>query len=122
MSLLHPTPGTVIDRICILLLKIAAYQKAQRSTTLLEREKAELELHIKKFSPKNTVDNIVIALQVLNCKLWGLEDKVRSVGSDSLIAAIAKDIAMVNDERAILVRKLDLAYGCAEPTEEKVYE
>jgi hypothetical protein len=124
-SLLKPLPGIVIDRISVLLLKIEAYKKAGRNTEAMSAEKMELESYLKNYRCLEPPRELVLALQVVNHKLWCCEDLVRAPCNSqnpANLGGLAREIAALNDTRSSLIRRLDAAYGCDIPTEEKIYE
>jgi hypothetical protein len=124
MSLLNPTPGVIIDRIGILSLKISAYASSKKNAEQLHVELDELLYHFRSF-PRASGDVIEDqkSLNRLNKVLWECEDRVRSLPATRVLdlARLAKQIPKLNDQRNLLIRQIDDAYGCSEPTEEKIY-
>lgn len=121
MSLLHPTPGEIIDRISIVGLKAIAYKKSGRRTESLDSEAMELIISLDSFGPiSNEVERLRHELTEINSLLWGCEDEVRKSYGALSVFSIAKNISHLNDKRNMLVRAINEAYGI-EPGEEKVY-
>lgn len=125
MSLLHPTPGEVIDRMTIVELKIKAFEAKGKDPSALIRENEELRSFIKNLPNLKDPDDItpnIRELAIINQDLWNLEDKIRSFGTISTqkTAWLGGKIAVRNDQRISIIRKIDQAYGFT-PIEEKVY-
>ena len=135
MSLLHPTPGQVLDRISILNLKIRAYREAGRPFAALDGEWGELMVHLQLLWPKvadgetdkpwrTNLHKLNQALAAVNCEIWKDEDEVRlleGTGWDKDLVTCHIHIAKLNDERMRLVREIDKAFGWNDPVEEKIY-
>lgn len=121
MSLLHPTPGELCDRLSIVELKRAAYKRAKRPTAQLYHEAVELRRRVDEL-PLVCLEPMS-GLRRVNQALWRAEDRVRAAapGDKDELAFLAKHIARLNDERVRLVREIDRACGCGQPVEEKVY-
>ena len=124
MSLLHPTPGAMIDRYLILRLKLAAYKEAKKDRGQLMLEYAELEnrvLRLGNFLKDN--QSLMTQLDQLHCELWKCEDQIRSLPETAVldIAKVGKMIPALNDRRVALIREIDKACGCGEVTEEKIF-
>src|SRR5690242_20693676 len=117
MSLLKPTPGQLVDRLVILHLKIYAHGSAGKDVSQLLQERSEIEESLGDVS--DAVLELVNHLTEVNRKIWDCEDRVRSLPSTAVLdlARVAKEIPKLNDERNHLIRQIDAAYGCAEPTE-----
>jgi hypothetical protein len=119
MSLLHPSPGQIIDRLSILSLKIDAYTKLNLDRRVLLEEAQELKEYFN--SNLHDVDShdvsAVSALYAVNAKIWHCEDAIRS---EDETLQIAHKIAELNDYRVKLVRMIDEAYG-VKSIEQKVY-
>lgn len=127
MSLLHPTPGQVFDRLAILKLKHSAYLRAKKPIDILALEMDELYKHLRDSKPGWEFAHVSLAsldrLSQVNETLWEAEDRVRNLGEDNLreLAATAKMIAGLNDERMKLVQKIDQELGWNSPVEDKIY-
>jgi len=73
---------------------------------------------------KNSIEiaNLRNLLYAANRNLWKCEDEVRLLPANSMLLVVtAKRIAALNDERIGLIRQLDVAYGCTNPVEEKLF-
>jgi hypothetical protein len=133
MSLLHPTPGMIIDRISILNLKIDAYLKADRRTNALEEELMELEAFLdSQGKDSREIDKLRNSLYACNRSIWDRENELRSMpcrgqtdewnlSALKKLAKCAVEIAKINDERVNLMRKIDVEFGSEHLVEEKVY-
>ena len=124
MSLLHPTPGQVLDRLSILRLKQEAYANQGRDAAGLVKEISELIAHINKLGVSLPAVAILREeLATINEALWSAEDRVRQLGASEVreLAATAKVIAQLNDDRMRLVKRIDEVLGWKEPVEDKVY-
>lgn len=121
MSLLHPTPGEMCDRLSIVQLKRAAYKRARRPTAQLYHEAVELRRRVDELPPACLESRS--GLRRVNQALWRAEDRVRAAAARDKdeLAFLAKHIARLNDERMRLVREIDRACRHGEPVEEKVY-
>ena len=115
MSLLLPTPGQVIDRMAIVELKL----KASPSNEGLKNELEDLRSWLIDF-PCGVVPLAKKSLDELHSKLWELENAVRREREPVTLGAIAKRIALLNDERNRLIQEIDKAYGSSS-VEDKVY-
>jgi len=138
MGFLNPTPGEVIDRLTILELKVQAAKKRALPTAELEAEQQQLQQVVREFEQNIIEDcmgddelwtqkNDKVRLQwnslaAVNALLWDCEDKVRALPiTEALkLAALAKQIAALNDQRATLKKALTELYGASE-AELKMY-
>jgi len=136
MSLLHPRPGEIIDRLTILELKIENGAKKNVETSHWEAEKVGLqnllhewegglaeelsyddgdlwEARLSKIAEQKN------GLAAVNGILWNAEDEVRVLPQTEAfkLAALAKNIASWNDARARHIRELDKLYGVEEAPE-----
>jgi hypothetical protein len=124
MSLLKPSPGEVIDRLSILLLKIKASAQTNRNVGSLLAEIAELNGYLNPLVPsRKGFADLEHSVYCVNGELWQLEDKVRALPSTAVLdlAKVAKEIAAKNDERMRIVREIDKAFGWNETPSEKIY-
>lgn len=123
MSLLRPTPGEMLDRLSILDLKIKAYHEAGRDSHQLCVERNELLERLKATKKRKGfgVSSACARLMEVNSDLWECETRIRERISEASAGVIGKRIAELNDLRNETIRKLDRAYGCETPVEEKVY-
>jgi Protein of unknown function (DUF4254) len=125
MSLLHPTPGEMHDRLCVINLKILAFFEASKDTSRLKSEEIEIMSHLKSVEAMDGffLSDTLLDLVKVNSEIWAMEDEIRNAGEDTVehLALIAKRIARYNDERNRLIREIDKAYGCENPVEEKIY-
>ena len=126
MSLLQPTPGEMLDRITIVELKIAAFNR--RGTTapdFLIKEKVDLEVAFddagkkKGFSVSKTLE-VRENLTKINTRLWHAEDEVRAVKGDARLLELARLIPELNDIRMEVVHAVDILFGIT-TTDVKIY-
>lgn len=139
MGLLNPTPGEIVDRLTILELKIQAAKKRNTPSAALLAEQQQLqqvmrdheqgiiedclgddELWEKK---NNSIRVVWNGLAAINALLWDCEDQVRALPvTEALkLAALAKQIARLNDSRAGLKGEMTELYGMTE-AEVKMYK
>jgi hypothetical protein len=124
MSILNPTPGELLDRLSILRLKIAAFDKKELCTDALEAEKAGIEEMMRDWArglledmvseeTEQLINQSVNALAAVNALLWKAEDDVREASLDEAfkLARLCKHIAAMNDARNEHILKLDTLYG-----------
>ena len=117
MSLLHPTPGQVIDRMSIIRLKLRASPSNER----LNQEWKELAEYLNNLPcPDGEAVSLSERLHEVHSELWDCENGVRSEDEHIRLAMIAKKIALLNDERNRLIQEIDKAYGSSS-VEDKVY-
>ena len=122
MSLFHPTPGQIYDRISILKLKIDAYTKAKKNTETLTTELRDCEGKVHRESSAE-ISFLINSLHETNSELWDCEDLVRMLPAPQqyFLADLAVRIARLNDLRSNLIRQIDSVGFCANHTEEKIY-
>ena len=139
MGLLNPTPGEVVDRLTILELKITAAGKRNAPTAELQAEQLQLQQLMREHeqaviedcmgdddlweTKQNQIRIVTNGLAAVNALLWECEDNVRELPvTEALkLAALAKQIARLNDNRATLKKELSELYGLKE-TEQKMYK
>ncbi|MGO9641763.1 MAG: hypothetical protein ACLP1Y_10720 [Candidatus Acidiferrales bacterium] len=129
MSVLQPTVGELVDRRTILELKILHGHKAGVDTAAWLAEQAEIEKHLSSRTARFTVEQRQLlsrlsgTLQSINASLWTAEDEVRALAESEVapLAALAKRIAKLNDQRAQAVRELNRLAGENSAGNEKVY-
>lgn len=129
MRLLRPSPGEVADRQTILFLKIQACIAQMKDASKFVDENAECQRYLdlywfKSLTPEQgkQFDDLLEELAKVNKTLWDLEDKIRVAirlynNEDILTCAI--DIPKLNDERADIVRKINMLWG--DNQTEKIY-
>ena len=120
MSLLHPTPGEVMDRMSIVELKIEAYRKSKKDTSRLTAEGRELSEYLTKFPDTHEIESLRNKLVTINLTLWKSEDEVRSCRDRMRLYEVALNIAKFNDRRSKVIREIDRNCG-VESIEEKIY-
>lgn len=123
MSLLHPTPGEIADRLTIVELKLSAYRKAGKSAARFAGEAAELRNRLVKFKARDKIQELMSRLADINLTIWKAEDEVRAWRSPDghvKLAEFALRIAKYNDYRSKVIREIDAACGI-ESVEEKIY-
>jgi len=137
MRLLDPSPGEILDRSSILILKIEAAEIKklsashffselnELSTIMLQKLDDEIinsEFEVEAYKKANA------DLQIVNKRLWNYEDEVRALPrvSDSTpdqifrAAQLRELITDLNDCRADLVARLNSFFGIIE--QEKIYQ
>ena len=119
MSLLHPTFGQMHDRMAILKLKIC-HSASEELKLEFEQIRIRLQNHKGHFVYKEAV-LLDERLLELHTRLWECENSVRQFATVFKLAAIAKEIASLNDERNRLIQEIDRAYGYAHTVEDKIY-
>jgi predicted nucleic acid-binding Zn-ribbon protein len=129
MSVLQPTVGELVDRRTILALKIHHGHKAGVDTAAWLAEQAEIEKHLSSRTAQFTAEQRQLlsrlsgTLQSINASLWAAEDEVRALAESEVapLAALAKRIARLNDQRAQAVRELNRLAGENSAGNEKIY-
>jgi hypothetical protein len=136
MLLIRPNPGACVDRQTILDLKIAEAPKMGIDPQHFEMERRAVQLYLEQSwfaAPiqsnwKESFNSYFSELAKVNQELWVLEDEIRYVRSLSgeekakrkdRIVSIALAIPALNDERAVVVGKIDALFGITAP--EKIY-
>ena len=121
MSLLQPTPGEVLDRLCIVRLKIVAYHMAGKNDVALVDEGCQLLSYLQGLQLSDSWPELASQLEDTNRALWKAEDEVRIPNATVLqIASAVQNITKLNDLRCSLIRQIDKACG-VESIEEKIY-
>ena len=118
--------GELLDKISILYIKI---QKIQEPTKLknINKELSLLEKEAKKINPKYLADFHYKKLAKINAVLWDIEDgkraheKSKKFGSKFIY--LARQVYIMNDERASLKRAINKKYksGIVEEKSHKKY-
>jgi len=129
MSVLQPTVGELADRQTILELKVHHGRAAGVETSMWASELHEIEERLAKGRTGFTAEEqhlftrLFGTLRSINASLWVAEDEVRAMPESELaaLAALAKRIANLNDQRAQSVRELNRLAGENVTGNEKVY-
>jgi hypothetical protein len=123
MSLLRPTPGELLDRISILDRKIRRFAEANRNSEKLDVERSMLVAYLGACFPNKNgrAGKLYKSLAAINESIWECEDDIRSSLTDQGAAFVGRKIAILNDKRNSLVKKINAAYQAQECSEEKIY-
>ncbi len=129
MSVLRPTVGELLDRRTILALKVHHGSRAGVDIHAWQVEQTEiaerLSTQTKNFTAEQQqlLARITGTLASINASLWSAEDEVRAAAESEIaaLAALAKRIAHLNDQRAQAVRELNRLAGESSAGNEKVY-
>lgn len=107
MSILHPTPGQLIDRAAALIVKSDKFKQSSKPSVHLDLELQEIDLRIPSTSfPKEKKE-----LVELHKKMWELVDIV-GVSMDTMhVATAAKNLHALNLTRHRIVAEIDKAAG-----------
>ncbi len=116
--------GEVVDKITILRIKAAQIHAPARRANVL-RELATLEAAwAEAHGPVDDLDELQ-ALQDVNQRLWDVEDALRELERaqrfDGDFVALARSVYVLNDERAIVKRRINERLG-SRLVEEKSYQ
>ena len=123
MPLINPTPADYLDRLSILELKIQMGEAAGKDVAHFTRERACV---LTKLTSSNVKLEYVVALTVVNARLWKAEDDMRNYrainGLERLDVARVVDCAFLiqslNDQRASLISTINAQSG--EKAQEKL--
>ena len=119
------SPGELLDKITILLIKVARIQDA----TKLVNVKLELALLEQTWRDAGCATPAVAqderALQDVNERLWDIEDRIRDKEAkqsfDRDFIELARAVYVCNDERAAVKRRINVQLG-SRLVEEKSYK
>ena len=123
--LVEISPGEMIDKITILLIKSECIKDAEQLANV-QHELGVLSAQMDKNIPSSQSLNALISeLKVVNEELWRIEDDIRDcerTGDYSqLFIDLARAVYITNDKRADLKRKINLLLG-SKIMEEKSYQ
>lgn len=113
MSLLHPGAGDLHDRLAILLLKIKYGQKTHKPTEHFESEYKAIRSLCNGVYDHAAFDRLV----EINEGIWLATERLRRASTVKQKAEIADQFLTLNDQRASLVRRLNLEHGDTRPPE-----
>ena len=123
--LVEISPGELIDKITILLIKSEFIKDAEQLVNV-RHELGVLSAQMDKNIPSSQSLNALISeLKAVNEELWRIEDDIRDcerTGDYSqLFIDLARAVYITNDKRADLKRKINLLLG-SKIMEEKSYQ
>tara|TARA_B100001142_G_C13871993_1_gene476425 strand:+ start:173 stop:568 length:396 start_codon:yes stop_codon:yes gene_type:complete len=123
--LVEISPGEMIDKITILLIKSECIKDAEQLANV-RHELGVLSAQMDKNIPSSQSLNALISeLKTVNEELWRIEDDIRDcerTGDYSqLFIDLARAVYITNDKRADLKRKINLLLG-SNIMEEKSYQ
>jgi chaperonin cofactor prefoldin len=123
--LVEISPGEMIDKITILLIKSECIKDAEQLANV-QHELGVLSAQMDKNIPSSQSLNALISeLKAVNEELWRIEDDIRDcerTGDYSqLFIDLARSVYITNDKRADLKRKINLLLG-SKIMEEKSYQ
>jgi hypothetical protein len=118
------SPGEVIDKITILRIKAARITDAVK----LANVRAELEILERTWREsaygRHDIRADEVALQVVNERLWDIEDRIRdkerAKSFDAGFVELARAVYIENDERAAIKKRINTTLGST-IVEEKSY-
>lgn len=109
---IHISVGELWDKYTILLIK----EKKIKNKEKLELIKLELKLldeNMNKYNYKT--NNMFLELQLINEKLWDIEDNIRIKESkkefDDIFIELARNVYITNDKRAQCKNKINISLG-----------
>jgi len=128
VRLIHPSPGELLDRKTILLLKIEAGRQRQVDVAHFQEELELIEAALADWLRRNTdadrraYDESGKELAEVNRKLWHAEDEVRKLppSEKDRLAELAKRIPELNDRRCDLVQRVNRLFRVSQV--EKLYK
>jgi chaperonin cofactor prefoldin len=123
--LVEISPGEMIDKITILLIKSEFIKDAEQLANV-RHELGVLSTQMDRNIPSSqTLDALISELKSVNEELWRIEDDIRHcerTGDYSqLFIDLARAVYITNDKRADLKRKINLLLG-SKIMEEKSYQ
>ena len=127
MRLFHPSPGELLDRKTILLLKIEAGRQQQVDVAHFQEELELIEAALADWLRRNpdadrrAYDESGKESAEVNRKLWHAEDEVRKLpqSEKDRLAELAKHIPELNDRRSDLVQRVNRLFRVSQV--EKLY-
>ncbi len=127
MRLINPSPGELLDRKTILLLKIEAGGRRQLDVAHFQQELELIEAALADWLRRNPAadrracDELGSELAEVNRKLWDAEDEVRALprSETERLAELAKRIPELNDRRSELVQRVNRLFRVSQV--EKLY-
>ena len=118
--------GEILDKITILVIKskkITDLTKLKNINNELDELKSFLD--VVNYESNSTVNSLVKELELVNEKLWNVEDKLRdkerSKQFDDEFIKLARDVYFTNDERAKIKKHLNEVTN-SKLVEEKSYQ
>ena len=116
--------GELFDKITILQIKSEKILSAD-SLKNIERELKQLKLTFDTtFAENSKALELAEELRRINSKLWDVEDRIREKEKkkvfDNEFIQLARSVYMKNDQRSVIKRKINKAFG-SELIEEKSY-
>ncbi len=114
--------GELVDKVTILSIKLEKVNSPEKVNNI----EKEYNILLKPMEECNIrVDSKeFIKLKRVNMKLWEIEDNIRIKESrqefDDEFIQLARSVYFINDERAAIKRKINMAYG-SDLIEEKEY-
>ena len=116
--------GELFDKITILQIKSEKILSAD-SLKNIERELKQLKLTFDTtFAENSEALELAEELRRINSKLWDVEDRIREKEKkkvfDNEFIQLARSVYMKNDQRSVIKRKINKAFG-SELIEEKSY-
>ena len=114
--------GELVDKITILKIKLKYLKGGKRVNVKYEYD---LLLDILKDSPITLEDDLIKNLQLINQKLWEVEDQIRkkelNKNFEEEFIELARSVYRLNDERFRIKNNLNQKYN-SEIIEKKIYE
>lgn len=120
MRLINPGAGEISDRLTILSLKLLFGAELGRDLTAFRTERTALLSQIRSRTLNGAWFDSVLELATVNAALWHAEDDLRTLRADweqapvkrtLLVADLAFRIQSLNDQRAVLIDKINAACG-----------
>lgn len=118
--------GELLDKITILRLKASRLQRPEARSNV-GRELQALEEVLQQAGSRlqsSAITHLINELQQCNTRLWDVEDALRLLEAeqrfDQNFITLARSVYQLNDERAALKRRINLACG-SDLVEEKSY-
>ena len=116
--------GELLDRITILRIKSDRMDDPSKLSNVCEELARLEEIVDRELAPSGRVADLVSALESVNASLWEVEDTLREFEAASAFGEAfvksARSVYRLNDERYLLKRAINAAYG-SESIEEKSY-
>ena len=124
--LVEISPGEMIDKITILLIKSECIKDAEQLANV-QHELGVLSAQMDKNIPSSQSLNALISeLKAVNEELWRIEDDIRDcerTGDYSqLFIDLARAVYITNDKRADLKRKINLLLGSNIMEEKSIWQ
>lgn len=116
--------GELVDKITILSIKSVKIKDSAKLENVLTELNFLLECRDKNLKPSSELGKLTNNLQVINEKLWYIEDEVRKkekihdFGEE--FVQLCRSVYLTNDERSAVKRNINMLYN-SEVVEEKSY-